>query len=112
MMSVAAFVLLSTTLWTDPVDIGEFFVVPISTIMDTQQKSEDIKWQTKKDLRDNFMNPKTTLKLLFEHIFDLSYHLVGMRSMGFGTDEPPTILKQASNLYGMPSLGKLNLALL
>ena len=39
-MVVAAFVLLSTTPWTDLADIGEFFVVPISAITDTQQKLE------------------------------------------------------------------------
>jgi len=72
MMVVLAFALLSITPWTDPEDLGDFFVVPISAITDTQQKSEEHQWLASKDLRDNFTNLKTALKSLFEQIFDNS----------------------------------------
>ena len=66
MMAVVTFVLLSTTPLTDPEDVREFFVVPMSASTDTQQISEEHRWQASADPRDNIINLKTALKLLFE----------------------------------------------
>ena len=39
-MAMQAFRLFNTTVWQDPVDVGTFFKVPVTAIIDTDQKSE------------------------------------------------------------------------
>ena len=43
MMTQAGYVLYSTTKWKDPVDLGDYFIVPTTTIANTHQKPEERK---------------------------------------------------------------------
>ena len=97
MMTSAAFALYSTTPWSDPKDVGEYFEIPVLAITETEQKAEERKWKSEKDLRDNFENVRTALRLLFERIIDQAYHsggtgTGGLARRGFGNNEPPNIL--------------------
>ena len=117
MMTAAAFALYSTTPWDDPKDVGEYFEIPMLTITETEQKTEERKWKAEKDLRDNFENVRTALRLLFERIIDQAYHsggtgTGGLARRGFGNDEPPDILARLQRLYGKPSLQELDQALM
>ena len=96
-MTAAAFALYSTTPWDDLKDVGEYFEIPVLAITETEQKTEERKWKAEKDLRDNFENDRTALRLLFERIIDQAYHLGGtgtggLARRGFGNNEPPEIL--------------------
>ena len=44
MLSAAAYTLLSTTVWRDPVDVGELFVVPNTSIINIKQKTHKLIW--------------------------------------------------------------------
>ena len=86
-------------------------------ITETEQKTEERKWKAEKDLRDNFDNVRTALRLLFERIIDQAYHSGGtgtgdLARRGFGNDEPPDILARLYRLYGKPSLQELDQALM
>ena len=107
MMATSAFVLYSTTPWQEPKDVGEYFEIPMLAITETEQKTEERKWKAEKDLRDNFENVCTALRLLFERIIDQAYHsggtgTRGLARRGFGNDEPPDILARLQRLYGKP----------
>ena len=56
MMTQAAYVLYSATLWTDLNNVGNYFIVPTTAITSTDQKYENRKWQVGKDLLDTFHN--------------------------------------------------------
>ena len=117
MMAIAAFALYTTTPWQDPQDVGEYFEIPAVAITETEQRSKENKWKAEKDLRDNFDNVRTALRLLFERIIDPAYHsggtgTGGLARRGFGNDEPPDILARLQRLYGKPSLQELDQALL
>ena len=55
-MMQAAYALYLTIHWADPSNVGNYFIVPATTITDTDQKSKEGKWQAGKDLLDNFRN--------------------------------------------------------
>ena len=42
MMSAASYALFSTTVWMDPVNVGELFVVPVTSITYTKQNEHKI----------------------------------------------------------------------
>ena len=112
MLSAAAYVLLSTTAWRDPVNVGKLLVVPDTAITDTKKKTHKRMWKASKDLQYNFNNAQTALKTMFKHIIKPAYHLAGMGQTGFATDKDPAILQGIQTLYRKPSLGKLDAALL
>ena len=72
MMSAASYALFSTTVWMDPVNVGELFVVPVTSITYTKQNEHKIMWQASKYLQDNFNNVQTAFKSMFERIIDPS----------------------------------------
>ena len=57
--------LYSSTRWQDPEDVGNYFIVPTTAITDTDQKSEERKWQAMKNLLDTYLNMRTALRQLF-----------------------------------------------
>ena len=52
MMTQDAYELYSATRWQDLADIGNNFIVPVTAITDTDQKSEERKWQARKKILD------------------------------------------------------------
>ena len=56
MMTQTAYLLYSTTLWTNTNDVGNYFIVPTTAITNTDQKSEERKWQSGNNLLDTFHN--------------------------------------------------------
>ena len=66
LMVQAAYTFYSTTRWQDPADEGNYFIVPTTAINDTDQKSEERKWQVRKDLLETYRNMRTALRQLFE----------------------------------------------
>ena len=65
MMTQAAYALYSTNKWQDPADVGNYFIVPTTTITDADQKLKESKWQAGKDLLDTYHNMRTTLQKIF-----------------------------------------------
>ena len=65
MMTQASYEFDSTTRWRDTADVGNCFIVPATAIMDTDQKSAEIKWQEMKDLLDFYRNTCTTIQQIF-----------------------------------------------
>ena len=109
MMAPAAFTLYTRTPWQDPEECGNYFEIPAHAITETEQKTEENKWNHKKELEDNFNNIRTALRLLFERIIDDTYHsgstgTTGLTRQGFGHDEPPAIMFRLQRLYGNLSL--------
>ena len=109
----AAYEFYSTTRWKDPVDVGNYFIVPTTAITNTDQKSEERKWQAGKDLMDTYRNMCTSLRQIFERSIDPAYHSgvmtnTGMASRGFGSDKPPAIFERLNILYGTPILKELD----
>ena len=111
-LSEEAYTLLSTAAWRYPVDVSEFFIVPDTAITNTEQNMHKRMWQARKDLQDIFNNFQTEFKMMFERIINLSYHSDGMGRTGFVTDKVLAILHRLHTLYGKPSLGELDAALL
>ena len=72
MISASAYALLSTTLWMDPVDVGEFCVVIFTAIINTKYKTHKRMCQARKYLQENFNNVQKVLKTMFECIIDPS----------------------------------------
>ena len=104
MMTQAAYVLYSTTKCQDPVDVGNYFIVTATAITDNDEKSEERKWQARKNLMDTYRNMRTALQQLFDIAIDPAYHSrgttnTGMARRGFGNDEPPAILN--TSIYCM-----------
>ena len=109
MMTQAAYVLYSTTKWQDPADVGDYFIVPTTAITYTNHKSEESKWQSRKDLLGTFRNMCTALQQLFEIAIDSVYRPgvmtnTGMERRGFVNDQQPAILERLKIFYGPPSL--------
>ena len=107
-MTQASYVLHSTTLWTDPNNVGKYFIVPTTAITDTNQKSEERKLQVGKDLLDTFCNMRTALRHPFEWAVNPAYHSGGitntvMSGRVFGNDKPPAILERLKILYSHQS---------
>ena len=61
MMTPTAYALYSTTQWQDPDDVGNYFIVPTTAITNTNQKSEERKLQTRRNLLDAYRNMRTAL---------------------------------------------------
>jgi len=58
----------------NPYPMGEYFVIPLTALTDTQHRTEEKKWISSKDVEQNFFNVKTALVQIFEHVIDDAYH--------------------------------------
>ena len=108
-MMRAAYALYSTTRSQDPADVESYFIVPTTSIIDTDQKPEERKWEARKNLLETYSNICTSLRQLFKKDINPAYHSwrmanKGMVWRGFDNDEPPVILQRLKRLYGMPSV--------
>ena len=103
----------STIRWKDTEDVRNYFIFPTTAITDTDQKSEERKWQARNNLLDTHQNMRTALRKIFKITINNAYHSggmtkTGMARRGFGNDEPPAILEHLKRLYDTPSLKQLD----
>ena len=115
-MTQAAYKLSSTTRCQDTVNVDNCFIVPATAITDTNQKYEERKWQSRKNLLDAYLNMRTALRKIFERDIGPAYRSgrmmnTGMERRVFGNEEAPAILELHKILYGTPSLQELDQAL-
>ena len=76
-VKAGAYALVSTTPWTVPDQVGEFFQVPIIAITDTDQRTEERKWTAKKTSENNDNNLDTCLVVMWTWIIPQAYHTGG-----------------------------------
>ena len=113
MMTAPAFALLSARAWAEPLDVGEFFIVPAHAITKTAQRSEEHLWRFSKDQRGNFKNVRSGVKSMFERCINTAFHTggtgagTGLAQRGFGTMTPPEILTHLKSLYGIPTFSEM-----
>ena len=67
--------------WTRPAPQGEYFIIPITALTDTEQWVGEKRWILLKDVDDMFFNLYTALKQLLEYVIDDAYHS-GATAMG------------------------------
>jgi hypothetical protein len=112
-MSKEEYALVSRYPWTDQPDVGEYFMIPVTAITETEQRTEDKIWQVQKSKRDTFVNLITALTTILEDSFDVAFHSGGtaLAERGFGTDTPPEILSRFQQNYGKPGYQEIKTAL-
>ena len=72
---------MSTTLWADPVDVGEYFTPSLGAVTDRLIAIEQSEWQAKKDLHSTFQHVKLVLTQIFEKAIPVTSH-TGATGMG------------------------------
>lgn len=116
MMPPEYFRLFSTTVWRDPPDVGESFVLDRTLVTETDQKTAYNEWYARAGKYETFRMVRSALKDLFERVIDEAFHssatATNMGLRGFGNDEPPNILSRLQRLYGQPSLQEVEQNLL
>ena len=78
MLSAAAYALLYTTPWMDPIKVGKLFVVPDTVINNTKQNTHIQMCQAIKDLQEKFNNYQMALKTMPDCIIEPAYHSARM----------------------------------
>jgi hypothetical protein len=113
-MSKEEYALVSPFAWQDPVDVGEYFTIPVTAITETEQRTEDKIWQVQKSKRESFINLITALTTILEAAFDVAFHSGGtaLAERGFGTATPQEILSRFQQNYGRPGYQEIKSALL
>jgi hypothetical protein len=113
-MSKEEYALVSPYRWRDPVDVGKYFVIPVTAITETEQRTEDKIWQVQKSKHDAFVNLVTALTTILEEVFDVAFHSGGtaLAERGFGIAKPPEILARFQQNYGRPGYQEVKSALL
>ena len=114
LMSKEEYALISRYPWTDQPDVGEYFIIPVTAITETEQRTKDKIWQVQKNKCDTFVNLITALTTILEDSFDVAFHSGGtaLAKRGFGTDTPPKILSRFQQNYGKPGYQEIKTALL
>ena len=109
-----AFALYSTKEWQEPADVGECFEIPPSSITETEQRTDEKRWELQKEKRNTFENLLLVLTKTFEDVIDPALHTdsQGLATRGFGNTKPYDVLPHMNSLYGKPSLTGLEGALL
>ena len=51
-LSKEVFALYSTKEWMEPADVGECFKIPLSSITETEQRTEEKRWELQKEKRN------------------------------------------------------------
>jgi hypothetical protein len=114
LLSKDEYALVSPFPWRDQIDVGEYFIIPVTAITETEQRTEDKIWQVQKSKRDTFVNLITALTTILENAFDVAFHSGGtaLAERGFGTATPPEILSRFQQNYGKPGYQEIKTALL
>jgi hypothetical protein len=113
-MSKEEYALVSPYPWIDQEDVGKYFVIPVSVITETEQRTEYKIRQVTKSKRESFINMITALTTILEDAFDVAFHSGGtaLAESGFGTATPPEILSSFEKNYGKPGFQEIKSALL
>ena len=100
--------------WMEPADVGECLEIPSSSITETEQRTEEKRWELQKEKRNTFENLLMVLTKTFEDVIDPTLHTGshGLETRGFGDTKPYDVLAHIHSLYGKPSLTELEDALL
>ena len=98
----------------EPADVGECFEIPPSSITETEQRTDEKRWELQKEKRNTFENLLIFLTKTFEDVIDPTFHTGsrGLATRGFGNTKPYEVLAHMHSLYGKPSLTELEGALL
>ena len=116
MMPPEYFRLFSNTVWMNPPDVGESFILDRTLVTETDQKTAFNEWTARATKYETFRAVRTALKDMFERVIDDAFHssatATNMGLRGFGNDEPPDILARLQRLYGQPSLQEIEQNLL
>ena len=113
-LSRESFALYSTKECQEPADVGECFEIPPSSITDTEQRTDEKRWELQKEKRNTFENILMVLTKTFEDVIDPAFH-TGIRVLatrGFGNTKPYDVLAHMHSIYKKPSLTELDGALL
>ena len=81
--SVTEQALVSNVRWTTPSPMGEYFVILITALTNTEQRTEEKKWISLRDVEDNFFNVKIALIQILEDTIDEAYPLAQQRQGRF-----------------------------
>ncbi len=113
-MSKEEYALVSAFTWQDQRDVGEYFIIPVTAITETEQRTKDKIWQVQKGKRESFVNLVSALTTILEDAFDVAFHSGGtaLAERGFGTATPPEILARFQKNYGKPGYQEIKAALL
>jgi hypothetical protein len=113
-MSKEKYALVSPYPWMDQADVSEYFVIPVTAITETEQRTEDKIWQVKKSRRESFINLITALITILEDAFDIAFHSGGtaLAERSFGAATPPEILARFRQNYGRPRYQEIKAELL
>ena len=100
-LSKEAFALYSTKEWMEPADVGECFETPPSSIAETEQRTEEKRWDLQKEKRNTFENLLMVLTKTFEDVIDPAFHTrsCGLATRGFGNTKPYNVLSHIHSLY-------------
>ena len=100
---------MSVDAWTDPVNLGHFFVHTQAAVTDRLISVKESGWQVLKDLRNSFENMKSVLIRVFLEVIPKAYHLgaITMGQEGFGNLAPREILFRRVHLYDKPTLAEV-----
>ena len=98
----------------EPADVGECFEIPPSSITETEQRTEEKRWELQKERSNTFENLLMVLTKTFEDVIDPAFHKgsCGLATRGFRNTKPYDALAHIHSLYGKPSLMELEGALL
>ena len=93
-LSKEAFALYSTKEWMEPADVGECFETPPSSITETEQRTEEKRWELQKEKRNNFENLLMVLTKTSEDVIDPAFHtgIRGLATRGFGNTKTYDVL--------------------
>ena len=113
-LSREALALYSTKEWTEPVDVRECFEIPPSSITETEQRTDEKRWELQKEKHNTFENLLMVLTKTFEDVIDPAFHTGsrGLATRGFRNTKSYDVLAHMHLLYGKPSLTELEGALL
>ena len=70
----------------EPADVGECFEIPPSSITETEQRTDEKRWELQKEKCNTFENLLIVLTMTFEYVIDPAFHTggYGLATRGLG----------------------------
>ena len=98
----------------EPADVGECFEIPPSSITETEQRTDEKRWELQKEKHNTSKNLLMVLTKTFKDVIDPAFHKGsrGLATRGFGNPKSYDVLAHMHSIYGKPSLTELEGALL
>ena len=89
-LSKEPFSIYSPKEWIEPVDVGECFEIPPSSITKSEQRTEEKRWKLQKEKRNTFANLLMVFTKTFEDAIDPAFHTGsrGLATRDFGNKKP------------------------